>query len=63
MAEEKQMGKLDVSYRCKTCDKPVDVIVNPGKEPTIQRSCEHAGATVIAWISGTLVRIKSTMEG
>ena len=62
MSEEKSMGQLTVAYRCKVCDKPVEVTANPGKEPTIQRSCEHDGATVIAWISGTLARVTTGVK-
>jgi len=62
MKDNKPMGELRVDYRCAVCDKSVEVITVVGSPPIINRSCEHVDAIVKAWISGTLVRVKSTME-
>jgi len=62
MKDNKPMGELRVDYRCAVCDKSVEVTAVVGEPPIIKRSCEHTDAIVKAWISGTLVRVKSTME-
>lgn len=63
MEDNKPMGELRVDYRCAVCDKKVEVTAVANAPPIINRSCEHTDAIVKAWISGTLVRVKSTMEG
>ena len=60
----KPMGKIDVNYACSVCNKPVKVTPKPkGQEPDIERSCDHKDALVIAWLSGTMTRVKPFAMG